>query len=93
MVIVLKLMPHCQDHHVGGVLNLVQGNVAGAAKRDHHFSKKRAVPCLAVDKRRAAAGQGVDAKVSEPRSPARQRRWSPDGWAVKTQCTDTVRTI
>lgn len=93
MIVILKLMPHCQDHHVGGIFDLVQGNVAGCSKRDHQFSKKRTVCGLAVDKRRAAAGRGVDAKVSELRSPARQRRWSTDGWAVKISRTDIVRTI
>jgi hypothetical protein len=54
MVVILKLMPHRQDHHVGGILDLMQGNVAGCAKRDHQLSKKRTVPGLAVDERRAA---------------------------------------
>ena len=54
VVVILKLMPHRQDHHVGGVLDLVQGNVACPPKRDHQLSKKRTVCGLAVDERRAA---------------------------------------
>ena len=54
MIVILKLMPHCQDHHVGGILDLVQGYVAGCSKRDHQLSKKRAVCGLAVDEWRAA---------------------------------------
>ncbi len=54
MVVILKLMPHRQDHHVGGILDLVQGNLAGAAKRDHQLSKKRTVCSLAIDEWRVA---------------------------------------
>ena len=59
MVVILKLMPHCCDHHLGRAHHLEQRHTARAAERDDEFAQERALPGL-------AAGEGRCLQRCEP---------------------------
>ena len=66
VVVVFELMAYCQGSHVGGILDLVQRNVASASEGDQHLTKERAVAGLSVNERRAAQASlhGVPNRVN-----------------------------